>query len=71
MLFHDRVNGLLSESDKREVRAAVYLYLHAEESWKPALAMLDRFEYRDRIVLFMLAAWKHLAKSRADETRSK
>jgi hypothetical protein len=66
-LFGDRISALVFDADKAQVQSLLYLYLQSKGAITPALVELDRFEYSDRIVLSMLAAWKYLAMSRAGE----
>jgi hypothetical protein len=67
--FEPRIKLLQSIADRREVHEMLYFYLQAQKGVAPVFARLDWFEHKDRITLSMLAAWKNLAQSRADDGR--
>jgi SHS2 domain-containing protein len=67
ILMDSRINMLLCAADRREIHELLYLYWRSNNDVRNVFARLDFFEHKDRIVLSMLAAWKYLAQSRADE----
>jgi hypothetical protein len=62
-----RMIKLVFKEDQDEVKPLLDGYFESKETLKSVMARLDWFEYTGRSALSMLAAWKHLAKSRADE----
>jgi hypothetical protein len=64
ILFDKRVGMLQCAADRREM---LFFYLRSKKDVRPVFARLDWIEHKDRIVLPMLAAWKYLAQSPADE----
>jgi hypothetical protein len=65
--FEPRINLLQSAADRREIHEMLYFYLQSKQGAAPVFARLDWYEHKDRITLSMLAAWKNLAQSRADD----
>jgi hypothetical protein len=65
--FEPRINLLQTNADRREVHEMLYFYLQSRQDVGPVFARLDWFEHKNRLVLSMLAAWKNLAQSRADD----
>jgi hypothetical protein len=58
---------LLSAADRCKVHEKLYFYLQLQKGMLPVFAHLDQFGHKDRIALSMLATWKNLAQSRADD----
>jgi hypothetical protein len=66
--FEPRIRMLLSAADRREMHEMLYFYLQSKkEGLRTVFARLDQFEHKDQIVLSLLAAWKHLAQSHAND----
>jgi hypothetical protein len=65
--FEPRIDMLVSAADRRELHEMLYFYLQSKKGVVPVFARLDWFEHKDRLVLSMLAAWRNLAQSRADD----
>jgi hypothetical protein len=67
ILFDKRVGMLQCAADRREMHEMLFFYLRSKKDVRPVFARLDWIEHKDRIFLPMLAAWKYLAQSHADE----
>jgi hypothetical protein len=65
--FEPRIHMLASAVDRRAVREMLSVCWRWKQSVVPVFAHLDLLEHKNRIVLSMLAAWKYLAQSRADD----
>jgi hypothetical protein len=67
VLMDSRITMLQCAADRRVIHEKLYYYLRYRNDVRYVFARIDWFEHKDRIVLSMLAAWKCLAQSRADE----
>jgi SHS2 domain-containing protein len=67
VLMDSRITMLQCAADRRVIHEKLYYYLRYRNDVRYVFARIDWFEHKDRIVFSMLAAWKYLAQSRADE----